>query len=63
MVIEAASLHTLTNGPRAEFIRASVVEFTSAAMAYHVSRAGMHPLEQVNIPSPSSCTESRTGGA
>ena len=29
---------------------ASVVEFTSTAMAYHVDRAGTHPLKQDNTP-------------
>ena len=36
----SASLHTLTNGPRAEFIRCSVKMLTSTAMAYYVDRAG-----------------------
>ena len=29
---------------------ASIVRFTSTAMAYHVGIAGMHPLRQGNTP-------------
>ena len=58
----SASLHTLINGLRAEFISgASVVEFTSTAMAYHVDRAGTHPLKQDNTPIALLRTKSRTG--
>ena len=57
----SASLHTLINGLRAEFIGASVVEFTSTAIACHVDRAGTHPLKQDNTPIALFYTKSRTG--